>query len=102
MKTMQNDLPLHLRLAGREHAPALRRLAELDSTSPLRGEILVALREGEPVAALSLDDGRAAADPFRPSADAIAVLRLWAQQVSGAREQAPSWWRRPRRRLRIA
>ena len=79
---MTQDTPLHLRLAGLEQAPAVRRLAELDGVKPLRGEILVALEGDEPVAALSLQDGRTAADPFRHSAEAVEVLRTWAAQVA--------------------
>jgi hypothetical protein len=53
----------------------LRRLAALDSAEPLRGPVLIALADGEPVAALSLADGRAVADPFRPTADVVTLLR---------------------------
>ena len=99
---MHTDLPLHLRLAGHEHAPAVQRLAELDSVAPLRGEILVALRAGEPIAALSLSDGHAAADPFRPTADALDILRLWASQVAEPAERSPAGGRWRRRILRLA
>jgi hypothetical protein len=96
---MHKNLPLHLRLAGLEEAPAVRRLAELDSVAPLTGEILVALRGGEPVAALSLTDGRSAADPFRPTADALAILRAWAAQVAAPAGDEHRQRRPVRRRL---
>ena len=64
-----------LRPAAPDEDADLRRLAELDSASPLRTPALVALVDGEPVAAVSLADGRAVADPFRPTADVVALLR---------------------------
>jgi len=62
-----------------EHA--VEQLAQLDSVKPLTGRVLVAEAAGRPVAALSVEDGRAAADPFVPSADAVAVLRMRAAQL---------------------
>jgi hypothetical protein len=56
-------------------------LAELDSVKPLAGRVLVAEVEGMPIAAISVDDGHTAADPFVPSADAVAVLRMRAAQL---------------------
>ena len=56
-------------------------LTELDSVKPLLGRVLVAEVEGRPIAAISVDDGRTAADPFVPSADAVAVLRMRAVQL---------------------
>jgi hypothetical protein len=53
----------------------LRRLAELDSARPLSGPVIVAQTDGRIDAALSLEDGRAIADPFRPTAGLIEVLR---------------------------
>jgi hypothetical protein len=60
---------------------AVELLAQLDSVKPLTGLVLVAEAEGRPVAAISVDDGRTAADPFLPSADAVAVLRMRAAQL---------------------
>jgi hypothetical protein len=72
---------LSLRWAGPADDALLRRLAELDSTRPLRRPILLAERDGVAVAALSAADGRVAADPFEPTAEAVALLRLRAAQV---------------------
>jgi hypothetical protein len=55
---------------------ALHDLAELDSAAPLTGPVLVAVVDGRPWAALALDDGRVIADPFRPTAGAVQLLRL--------------------------
>ena len=62
-----------------DHAP-LARLAALDSRRPLptAGPVLVAERDGQILAALSPADGRAIADPFSPTADLVALLRLHA------------------------
>jgi hypothetical protein len=67
--------PLTLRIADRTDAPALRRLAQLDSSRPPSGRVLLALVGTEPVAALGVDSGAVVADPFRPTADVVAVLR---------------------------
>jgi hypothetical protein len=60
-----------------DHA-SLTRLASLDSRRPLSGLVLVAERDGTILAALSPADGRAIADPFAPTADLVALLRLHA------------------------
>lgn len=45
--------------------------------------MLLAERDGVPVAALSVADGRVAADPFEPTAEGVALLRLRAAQLEG-------------------
>jgi hypothetical protein len=67
--------PLTLRPATSADQLALERLAALDSTRPLEGDVLLAAAGDEVQAALSLDSGRVAADPFRPTADLVALLR---------------------------
>jgi hypothetical protein len=62
---------------------AIRRLAVLDSSSPPTGEVLLAEMGDELWAALSVDDGSAIADPFRPSADLVDLLRLRASGLAG-------------------
>jgi hypothetical protein len=71
-----------LRLAGPEESGLVRELAELDETEPLSGEILLAVVDGRPVAALSLYDGRVAANPFARTSEAVALLRLRARHLS--------------------
>jgi hypothetical protein len=71
-----------IRPAYPDDAATLQRLAALDSRRPLRGRVLLAERDGRPVAALSLDDGRIAADPFAPTADLVALLRVHAADVA--------------------
>jgi hypothetical protein len=72
---------------------AVEMLAQLDSVKPLTGVVLVAESEGRPVAAVTVDDGRTAADPFLPSADAVAVLRMRAAQLQPG-VTAGAWRRR--------
>jgi hypothetical protein len=69
-----------------DHA-ALERLARLDSQRPFIGRggpALVAERDGRILAALSVADGRAIADPFAPTADLVALLRLRAAADTSA------------------
>lgn len=60
---------------------AVRLLAALDSKPLPGGAVLVAEQSGEVVAALALDSGDAVADPFKPTANAVALLRLRAKQL---------------------
>jgi len=62
-------------------------LAALDSAEPLTGSALLALSQGRPCAALSLDDGRVIADPFFRTAGAVDLLRLRAEQIRAAERQ---------------
>jgi hypothetical protein len=64
------------RMAVAEDAPNLRRLAALDSQSPLSGPILMGEIDGVPAAAISLSSGRVVADPFRQTAELVATLRM--------------------------
>ncbi|MGH2949519.1 MAG: hypothetical protein ACRDPC_25230 [Solirubrobacteraceae bacterium] len=67
--------PLVLRPATSVDAAGLERLAALDSAAPLTGDVLLAYAGGEVRAALSVDSGRAVADPFWPSAELVDLLR---------------------------
>jgi len=79
----------------------LRELAALDCARPLSGVVLVALVEGRPCAALSLDDDRAIADPFRLTAPTVELLRLRAEQMRAA-EHRPQRSQRSLRRRWVA
>jgi hypothetical protein len=68
-----------IRLATDRDAAALRDLAELDSRDAPTGRVIVAETAGAMVAAVSLDDGRTVADPFRPTNLALAQLRMRAE-----------------------
>jgi hypothetical protein len=53
----------------------LRDLSELDATPPLQRPALLAIVDDQPVAAVSLSDGRVAADPFTRTEDVVQILR---------------------------
>ncbi len=55
---------------------ALRRLAALDDRPALHGEVLLAEQAGDVRAALSLEDDRAVANPFAPTATLVEMLRM--------------------------
>jgi hypothetical protein len=65
-----------IRLAGDQDEADLRRLAQLDSTDPLEHPILIGEIAGRPAAAIDLDSGRTVADPFQPTANLLAHLRM--------------------------
>jgi hypothetical protein len=77
---MTSPASLHLLRAGPVDAGTLTRLAALDETEPLTGEVLLAVADGEAVAAVSVHDGRVAADPFARTGEAVALLRMRARQ----------------------
>jgi hypothetical protein len=72
---MTDQRTVTLRPATAADAPALHRLAVLDSQRDLRGDVLVAELAGRPVAAFSPSEDRAVADPFEYSAFAVEMLR---------------------------
>jgi hypothetical protein len=76
---------LTIRRAGPEDEQTLHALAIIDSAFPLSGDVLVAQLDGAVIAAISLDDRRVIADPFRPTADTVEILRLRAKQEQQAR-----------------
>jgi hypothetical protein len=76
-----------LRIAGAADAPALERLAQLDTRALPPGPHLVAEREGRIDAALSLSSGELVADPFRRTAELGALLRC---QAGERRARPPS------------
>jgi hypothetical protein len=67
--------PLVIRPATGVDVGDLDRLAELDRAEPLAGEVVLAYAGGDVRAALSVDSGRAVADPFWPSAELVELLR---------------------------
>lgn len=59
----------------------LERLAALSERPAHDGDWLVADLDGVPVAAVSVEDGTTLYDPFRPSSQALSLLRLRRKQV---------------------
>lgn len=72
-----------LRLAHDDDDHLVRRLAALDDAPTPEGPVLLALVNGDAVAAMSLLDGRVVANPFVPTTDAVALLRLRADHLAG-------------------
>src|SRR5215203_1285435 len=91
---------LQLRPAVDADMPSVLRLARLDSSRPPAGAILVAEDAGEIVAATSLEDGATIADPFRSTADVVALLKLRAERMQPDGPPRPRGPRLFLRRLR--
>lgn len=71
-------------LAGAD-AEAVARLAELDSRAPLDGPVLGIEVEGVLLAAISLNTGRAIANPFSRTTELRALLKLRVAQIQERR-----------------
>jgi streptomycin 6-kinase len=87
-----------LRHAQAGDAQALKILAELDEEPELSGETLVALIDGDAVAAMSLQDGRVVSNPFMATREAVSLLKLRAHHLVGSKVRQP----RRRWRARVA
>jgi hypothetical protein len=74
-----------IRVATPADLDDLRRLAALDSARALLGTVLVAQSDGEIRAAYSVDEGRAIADPFVPTAGLVELLKARTALLRGAR-----------------
>ena len=98
MQTTMTLPTIQIRLARPDDEPTLLRLAALDSAPAPRGDVLVALVDGEILAAIALDSGRAIADPFRPTADLVELLHTRAH-LMGERGSDPGRKRLSLRRL---
>ena len=81
---MTSPASLSLRGATPADDRAVAYLSELDETERLSGSVLVAFAGDRPLAAMSLTDGRVAADPFARTCEAVALLRLRARQAGGS------------------
>ena len=73
---MTYSTSLTIRLAREDDRASLASLAQLDSGRAPAHPVLLAETDGGVVAALSLLDGTAVADPFRPTADIVDLLRV--------------------------
>jgi hypothetical protein len=76
-----------IRHARAEDADAISTLAQLDSSRAPRGDVLVAEVAGELWAAISLEDGHAVANPFRPSGELTWRLMERAREINRASTQ---------------
>jgi hypothetical protein len=83
---------LTIRMALPADVPALRRLADLDSAPPPEQvPMLVAVADGELCAALPLSGGPAIADPFRRTAEIVAMLTARAGQLRAPTRSSIRW-----------
>ena len=73
-----------VRMARPDDTQAIRRVAALDGRKAPTGRVLVAEADGELIAALSVDDGRATADPFRWTSDVMALMEMRAEQIGAS------------------
>src|SRR5947209_1690511 len=78
------DEAVALRLGSVHDDEALERLAQLEGRRLPSGRFVLAEVGGRVVAALSLPGGEALADPFRPTAHLLPLLRLRAAQLEVA------------------
>ena len=91
----QHTAPVVLRHATASDLGTLAELAELDSMRLPAGPFLLAEVDGRAVAALSLSDGLALADPFLPTAELVGLLRTHgAARAAGERRRRMSLRRR--------
>ena len=78
-----------IRAARGSDGPALARLAALDSRRLPLGDLLVAESDGALVAAMAIGSGEQVADPFRRTADVLALLSLRAARLRAGATRAP-------------
>jgi hypothetical protein len=100
---MSTSPDLTIRTSTPADRPALERLALLDSRQrPGDGQFLLAEISGELIAAVSLDGGDVIADPFKPTAGTVAVLRMRAAERTQPVRERRRLLRRPAARRRAA
>ena len=76
-QTVRTAIELRLSACREE----LERLAQLSERPLHEGDWIVADVDGVAVAAVSVDDGATLYDPFRPTAQALSLLKLRRKQV---------------------
>jgi hypothetical protein len=81
--TTSDGSDVTVRLSEASDARALLNLAALDSAAVPSRPTLLAVRDGETVAAVPVSGGRAIADPFRRTAAIVELLELRAAQLRG-------------------
>jgi hypothetical protein len=72
---MLDSSTIAFRTATADDDRVLQDLSALDSHSPLERPAVLALVDGDPVAAVSLRDGQIVADPFTRTEDIVVLLR---------------------------
>lgn len=88
---LDEGLGITIRFAYPDDAASLRRLAALDSKALPPGPMLVAEVTGELWAAVSITgEARAIADPFRHTAELVAVLHERAERLTRSPQPPPA------------
>ena len=85
--THLNTPTISIRAATHANEPAPPRLAALDSAPIPFGPVLLAEVDGEPRAALAVNENRVVGDPFAPTADLVELLRLHARALVAREER---------------
>jgi hypothetical protein len=96
---MTAQFTVSLRHATAADQAAVRDLAALESVRVPAGPFLVAEVDGAALAALSLSDGTAIADPFHRTAELVALLRTHGAAKAAAERRERSRGRFARRRV---
>ena len=91
-----------IRRLGADDRREVERLAQLDSATPPRGELLGAEVEGRLVAAVSIESGDSVADPFSRTRELRALIELRAGQLRRREPVTPRFARFRRRHARAA
>jgi hypothetical protein len=94
--TMPATQSIAIRRATEADRTAVERLAGLDSSPAPSGDLLLAAVDDEPLAAIELETGKVVADPFRPTADLVALLSLRANSLREPARTARRLRPRPR------
>ncbi len=81
--TSPDRYEIAIRTLNVEDAPAVERLAQLDSAEIPAGHLLGAVVDGRLVAAASVETGRSIADPFVPSDELRVLLAERVSQLRG-------------------
>ncbi len=84
---MTNQDTIEIRMLGLGDGAAIRRLAEVDTTSAPPAPLLGGIVDGRLVAAHSLPTGQSIADPFRRTAEIRSLLSERAAQLRGGRRR---------------
>ena len=90
-----------IRLATKDDAAALERIAQYDSKQPPSGSALIGEIDGKAAAAISLTDYSVIADPFQRTAQLTQLLRMRASSLH-AYAKTPSVRDRMRNGVRVS
>jgi hypothetical protein len=84
---MTNQDTIEIRMLGLGDGAAIRRLAEVDTTSAPPAPLLGGIVDGRLLAAHSLATGQSIADPFRRTEEIRSLLSERAAQLRGGRSR---------------